>query len=441
MKNINVFQVVILIICGFAAVIAMVMFSLFRAEGDQITSPIVLWGIQSQDDYQKVAQDLLSESDINLQYITYVQKSERTFDEELLEALASGQGPDLILLPYDRVHQHKNKLVQISYETYGQRLFQDSFVQGGDVFRDQEYIYALPFSVDPLVLYWNRTMFNNESIVNPPRLWQTIIDDLAIQLTDKNDAATISKSAIALGTFQNITHAQEIIQTLIMQAGNPLVILEQKTNSQDTGLFPRVILNERLNYTVAPAESAVRFYTQFADPTKATYTWNTALENDKDLFARGDLAMYIGRASEVESIQRINPNLNFDIALLPQRDTGDRIVFGDFTGVAVIRNSPYIQDAFQTMVTLTDAPFVEKWSEITGETPVRRSVLAEPSRNSFDTVARASALWARAYLEPGATRTESIFRAMIEGVVSGRFSVNDAVNRANTQLQELFNQR
>jgi len=441
MKNINVFQVVILVICGFAAVIAMLMFSLFRANSDEIKSPIVMWGTVSEESYKKVAQELLTENDINLQYLKYVEKSESLFDDELLEALASGNGPDVILLPYDRLYQHKNKLLQISYESYGARLFQDSFVQGGDVFRDEEYIYALPLSVDPLVLYWNRTLFNNASIAAPPRLWQKIIDDLAVNLTEKDDAATVFKSAIALGVFQNITHAQEIIQTLIMQAGNPIVILEERTNSQVVGLAPRAVLNERFNYTVAPAESALRFYTGFADPTKSTYSWNTSLPNDREMFARGDLAMYIGRASEVDAIRKINPNLNFDVTTVPQRETGDRIVFGDFTGVAVLRNSPYIQDAFSTMVTMADAPFAKKWSDITGSTPVRLDILAEPADNSFDTVAQSSALWARAYLEPDAQKTESIYRAMIEGVVSGRFGVNDSINTANELLQELLNQR
>lgn len=438
MKNINIFQVIVLVLCAFAAVIAMVMFSLFRADSDKITSPVKIWGTFDKELFDGAVQKLVQQGEDapDLRYATYVQKSPNSFDAELLESLASGNGPDLVILPYDKLLQHKNKLLQISYETYSERNFQDSFVQGADIFRDKQYIHALPLAVDPLVLYWNRTMFNNGGVVEPPRLWDTV-GTLANKLTQKDDAATVFKSAIALGSYDNITHAREILTTLILQAGSPIVVLESKQeNDQGEVLYPRSVLNERSGYTIAPAEGALRFYTQFADPTRDVYSWNTALTNDRDMFARGDLAMYIGRASEVDIIRKINPNLNFDIATLPQRDTGDRIVFGEFWGVGVIRNSQYIPDAFTTAYLMTSKQFAKEFSSSTGATPVRRDILSEPAPNAAASVAYASSLWSRAYLEPNRQNTAPIFESMIESVVSGKYGVNEAIQNANLILQE-----
>ena len=45
--------------------------------------------------------------------ISYVEKSKGTFDQELIEALAEGKGPDVIFLPQDLILRHRNKLFPI----------------------------------------------------------------------------------------------------------------------------------------------------------------------------------------------------------------------------------------------------------------------------------------------------------------------------------------
>ena len=64
---------------------------------------------------------------------------------------------------------------------------------------------------------------------------------------------------------------------------------------------------------VRVGESVLRFYTQFADPAKETYSWNKTFQNDKNAFISGKLAFYFGYASEYKDIQQKNPNLRFDI--------------------------------------------------------------------------------------------------------------------------------
>ncbi len=63
------------------------------------------------------------------------------------------------------------------------------------------------------------------------------------------------------------------------------------------------------------------FYTRFARPDNTLYSWNRSFSSDRDRFVSGDLALYFGYGSEGKELERLNPNLNFDIAEVPQGAT------------------------------------------------------------------------------------------------------------------------
>ena len=68
-----------------------------------------------------------------------------------------------------------------------------------------------------------------------------------------------------------------------------------------------------LNLAVAD-ETALLFYTDFTNPSKTSYSWNAALPQSFDAFTSGELAAYLGYASEYNSIISRNPNLRFKSA-------------------------------------------------------------------------------------------------------------------------------
>src|SRR6185369_5512864 len=81
---------------------------------------------------------------------------------------------------------------------------------------------GIPFYTDPMVMYWNRTLFSNAGLAEPPTYWDEL-PDLASHLTQASQNGTLSQSAVALGTWQNVSHAKEIFLTLMNQLGNSVV--------------------------------------------------------------------------------------------------------------------------------------------------------------------------------------------------------------------------
>ena len=245
--------------------------------------------------------------------ITYIKKDSSTFNNDFIEALAEGVGPDIVLLRDDYIYKNRNKLFTIPYKNYTERSFRDTFIEGGEVFLNADGAIALPFMVDPLVMYWNRDLFSNNAVSSPPQYWDQIYS-LIEKTTRRDTSANILKSTIALGEWSNITNAKEILTMLLLQAGTPIT----SRNGQEV----ISVLNSKFDYPVIPSQSAVNFYTQFSNPTSPSYTWNRSLPSSFNLFLSGNLATYLGFASEIFSIQQKNSNLNFDVTYIPQiRDT------------------------------------------------------------------------------------------------------------------------
>ncbi|MEO5635380.1 MAG: hypothetical protein ABIS26_02415, partial [Candidatus Paceibacterota bacterium] len=81
--------------------------------------------------------------------VQYVEKSQETFDQDLLEALADGRGPDMFFLPDNLAFHYANKIFNIPYSTYPQAAFKNTFAGAGEVFLSSKGIVAIPLVIDP----------------------------------------------------------------------------------------------------------------------------------------------------------------------------------------------------------------------------------------------------------------------------------------------------
>lgn len=429
------FQAAILMIFGLfivAGVFAIATFGRFGGSGgrDMVPPEADIWGTLDANLVSDVVRLYNQEHD-NILKVTYRQFSEDTFDTQLIEALAAQRGPDAIILPHQYIVRYEDKIFPIPFSSITERTFRDTFAEGGEVYLTTDGILALPILIDPLVLYWNRSLFNSAAISQPPIVWEDLLT-LTGKLTETDQTFNVLQSTIALGGFGNIAHAKEIISTLVMQAGNPVVarLADGRKN---------VLFSDRLGFTEAPADSAVRFYTEFANPSKPVYSWNTALPNSQELFLRGDLAMYLGFGSELFSLQEKNPNLNFDVTRVPQvRDGVIKATFGSFYGLALLKQSDNIGGAFSAVALLSGQEAAGLWSELFSIAPARRDLLAQVPTDAFRSVFYTEALIAHAFLDPAPAQSDSIFRTMIDDITSGRESVNRAVAAADTRLQNIF---
>jgi len=433
MKNLNIIQVVITGVSIVAIVAAVVMFSMFRGGGKgPANGTVVLWGTIPQDTFEVVLRKLESE-DMKIEGLEYVEKNPVTFDDELLRAIAEGRGPDLVLLNEKQIVTNQNRMQIIPFDSYPLREYQDLFLEESSLLVSRDGLLGFPFLVDPLVLYYNKNTLNDAGFSKPPQTWTEVLS-LAPVLTQKDSSFNISKSTIALGSFDNIVNAKDIYWTLVLQAGNPVIKRDVETQNQEE--IYTSILMDNLNFTLNPAYAATNFFTQFSNPTKTVYSWNRSLPNSQTMFVSGDLAFYIGRASELQTIKLLNPNLNFDVTLVPQSQSSTRkTTYGSMHILTIPRTTQNLKGAVFTIAVLTSKDVQTAFAKELGVASVRKDVLSLSDATSpYESVFNRSAIISQGILEPDALKTDAIIKELIDAVVSGQLEISDALARADEKL-------
>lgn len=433
-EKMSTFQMVVFGILIVSIIAGVLMFATRQSSvGDELT-PVTMWGTLSEQDitlYEDFINDNLTGDEVGVQ-IVYTQFNEDEFESELIEALASGEGPDTVILDDEMLLRHENKLFTIDYEFFPQLQFQNSFIQAGEVLLRESGIVGLPLSIDPMVMYWNRNMLNNEGISQAPEYWDEFID-IVPKVVKRDNTSAITKAAIGMGGSTNINNAKEILISMTQQGGNKIIIYDQEKDEFKT------IFSQRNGRPFSPAESALSYFAQFSNPTRNVYSWNRALPNSQEMFLTDDLAFYFGFASERVSIIERNPNLNFAVSLFPQSRLSEiDATDGKMKFLAILNKSQNITAAFHTISTMTSPKNIEAFANITGLPPVRREVLSEVPSLAYQDVFNRSALIAEPFMDPDPEETDKIFESMIEAVITGRSGSSEAVSRANSELDSLL---
>jgi len=422
----SVFQLVLLMGFGLFFMIGLVVVAIYSNEGNKNnlqTAKVTIWGTLDGGLIRQVMEGINFKS-LNLD-VSYRQKSEKTFDSDLAEAIATGQGPDAILLRQDSLIPNLKKISPTPYETYPLRDFKDAFIEEGELFVNAQGVLGVPFLIDPLVMFWNRDLFSQSGLANPPRFWDELFS-LANQLTLRDTAGNIAQSGAALGAYDNITNAKEVLSTLFIQSGNSIADWNG----------PRSAVEVSFLQSPTPPDSVLSFYTQFSDIRKSVYSWSRALSDSQSMFLSNRLGIYFGFASESKTLKGKSPNLNFDIAMVPQtRNSSTQGTFGRLYGFAILRSSKNNLASYQAIVALTDKEAIKNISVLSGLPPVRRDVQVVDAKNPFRATFTQSALIGKAWLEPGVSASEDIFKNMIESVLAGFLDSTGAVSEAGQQLR------
>ncbi len=431
MKNIGPFQVIILFIFAFIGLIAVLLFAgvFDRGGGSSYGGQVTMWGSLPQD---KISSWLIKFNETNKDSfsLNYVFVEPDKFEEKLIDSIASGGGPDVIILPSYLIYRQQNKITKIPYDSYSERSFRDSFVDGAEIFLNKDGILALPFYLDPLVMYWNKDLFSNAGIAKIPKNWEEFLEDVP-RLTVGDKDANISQSALAMGTFNNISHAEDILTMLMIQANAKITGRVEDSGQEVT----RVLMS-----SYAPAiASVLKFYTQFSDPAKESYSWNTALPESIKAFESGLLASYLGYASDIVLIKNTNPHLNFDVTVMPQRDGGTKkSTFANFYGLAVLKSSQNANTAFRVIYAIDTDATAEQLSKEGLLPSARRTVLANLPSDPIHSVFYNSAIISQTFLNLSPIDSRDIFKNMVSTVTSGRESAEKAVSVANIQMARLL---
>lgn len=433
MKN-SLFQSVLFAIFGIGALIGLFVFATYTGKGGSgsgTVGTVVVWGALPVADIQSMLA-AVAQTNTSLQGVSYVQKDPASLGAELATAIATGNAPDLLLFSQEELHPLQKFITPIPFATLPASTFTQSFINEGNILLapDGSGYYGVPFLVDPLVLFSNHDILAGSNVVKPPSTWESLVG-LVPNLAVLTPSRQITRGLIGLGTYDNVRNARGILSTLFLQLGLPL------SSYSNAGL----VADLGANSSASGGTSVLGFYTQFADPAKVSYTWNSSLPDSMRMFYTGDLALYIGYVSEARYLRAANPNLDFAVSPIPQSAVAKtKSVYGLLYAFMMPRGAKNAQGAYQAATTLASSA-EQIAAQSTGMAPAVLSALAQvPPTDPIAAVSYAEALYSKGWLSPLSTATDQVFSGMIGSVISGRSDLGTALGSAERSLGALLQQ-
>jgi len=397
-------------------------FSMYKGTSSSTTKlpAVTIWGTFPADVFNSYVSGINNSSQTPVS-VTYRQIDPTAFSQDFIAALARGTGPDAILISADMILPHLDKLALVSYATMPARTFMDSYVEEAQIYTNANGIVALPFSIDPLIMYWNRDMFNTAGIATYPKFWDEFTK-INQRITSKDANGNIRKSAMALGDFTNVYNAREILASLIMQTGNPITTYDAQGN---------IITTLKSGADISP-KPAFDFFTQFVNPTSENYSWNKGMADSKTAFLAGNLATYFGLASELSEIRAKNPNLNFDAAPLPQARpaTGSSITKSNYArmfGLSIVRTTANPTGVYQVLSILTQPSYLDALAKSMYLPSVLNSVISQGSTDPYISVFNMAALVSKTWLDADPIQSNQVLGNVVESITTGKKSSFQAI--------------
>ncbi|MCF7831856.1 MAG: ABC transporter substrate-binding protein [Candidatus Pacebacteria bacterium] len=431
MQKDGILQKILIAVFGIGILAGVIVFAVGSSQSSQQgTVTILIWGTVPRGSMNQVVNNInQTNKDIR---VMYIQKSVDTFYSELVDALASGFGPDVVIYPGDFLGRMLDKAFILPYEQYPITVFQSQYVDAGSVALTATGVAGFPLGVDPVMMYFNRDILVNNFLTRPPQYWDEMLQ--FAKTVTRRDGLSLTQSAVALGSLRNINHAKDIFALISMQAGNTL------TDKRD-GKLISVLSNPGTNI-VPPVESAVSFFLQFSNTQSDVYSWNSGLPRSLDMFLAGNLALYFGPSSEFQSLRTRNPNLNFDVTMMPQlRSANRRMTLSDVLFVSTTKVSQNQISARQIMFSLLAPDMHRSIIDSMGYQSARRDVLVAPVQDPYKTMFNNSAMISMAWVDPLSEETDVIFEKMMNDVVSGAQNVTGAVAGAHKEMERLISTR
>lgn len=187
--------------------------------------------------------------------------------------------------------------------------------------------------------------------------------------------------------------------------------------------------------------TVLQFFTQFVNPTNANYSWNRGQTDSKTAFLAGNLATYFGFASELSGIRSKNPNLNFDVAQLPQvRSGGIKAVYARMYGLSIVRSTANANGVYQVLSILTDPTNLAKLAATMYLPPIRSDLIAQGSSDPYVSIFDQAALVSKTWLDADPVQSNQIFGSMIDSITSGQSSIYQALGDGSSQYNVVLQQ-
>lgn len=228
-------------------------------------------------------------------------------------------------------------------------------------------VWGFPLSVDTLVLFYNRNLFNAAGIPLPPSSWEEFQQAVA-KLTTRDARGNIIQSGAALGTGKNVRRGLDVLSLLMLQNGTRIM-------SPDGAVMFHAGASGGNVYH--PGFEALRFYTDFANPTKQVYTWNENQPDSITAFAANRVAMTFGYSFDLAEIRAASGGrLNMGVVSVPQVPGGN-VNVASYWVETVSSRTKHPNEAWDFLLFASQAENVKSYLASTGKPTALRALVNE----------------------------------------------------------------
>lgn len=389
------------------------------------------------------------------------------YEQALLNALAEDRGPDVFMIHNTWVSKYQPKIAPqppivkvarqtttgtikkevtlevVTEKTESPVMLKKDFVDAVafDAIRSinvstdtkktdmQERVFGLPMSVDTLALYYNKDILNASTISQPPVTWdqfQQQVEKIAVV----NDDGSITRAGAGFGLGSNVERASDVMALLMMQNRAEM---SDAIGYPTFSAIPNAIREE---VEEPPAYGAMRFYTDFANPTRKAYTWNSAMPNSLEAFTQGNTAFFLGYSYQLPTVRSRAPKLNLGISQVPQIAGNTEVNYPNYWLWTVSKKSKSVDLSWHLVNFMTNAEQAKVYLDKVKRPAARRALIDAQLEDADIGVFASQILTARSWyrgIDPGTM--EKAFEDMADQIVNG-LDVQKAVQAASQKVDQ-----
>lgn len=422
-------------ISKFSVIMAVAALSLISAGcggGEQSADPVTIkiWKPFVDSDKMQSIMSAYQAKHTNVTF-EYTKKNIENYEADLLNALAAGNGPDIYSINNTWVPRYMDKITPAPDKVFTVKDYREAFVDSmvTDLIKDNK-IYGTALWVDSLGLYYNKDLMGTAGIAVPPKTWDQLAEQ-SRKITRQDANGYFSRSGVAIGTNSNVNRGVDVIYLLMLQAGT-IPWTADGSSPQFAGS-----VNKGGNQ-VNPGEEAVSFYTSFSDPSGGNYTWNEDSDYSTDAFANGRAAFLYGYSYTRGQIDAKAPNLNYDVAPVPQNNLDNPTVnYSNYFAEVVSKQSKQSAWAWDFLKFATSKDSLDKYYK-TDKQPSSRRDLIELQTSDVEIGVFAHAnLTGKTFYKADEAKFDAIIGDMIDNIVLRGQPVEQALTRAQSQASTL----
>ncbi|MBI4084709.1 MAG: extracellular solute-binding protein [Candidatus Levybacteria bacterium] len=298
---------------------------LFGSKEKEVT--LLYWSLWEDERTMKPLFDEFTKQHPNIK-ITYEKRTKEQYRNTLIARIDKGSGPDIFRFhnTWTPILQTKHYLSALPTEVISPKEFKEMYypvvqedlsIHGG--------IYGIPLGIDTLSMFVNTDILKAGGY-SVPTNWidfeKVVWGDSGV--TVRNQEGTIETAGISLGTFNNVTHAPDIVSLFLVQNGADFYNL---TNTKDA------------------AGEALAYYTKFARGEGKA--WDSTLDPSLLAFTQGKVAIYFGFSWDIFTIKSRAPDLTFSIHPVP--NLGKKRTIASYWVEGISAKSKHQNEAFLFM--------------------------------------------------------------------------------------------